>query len=178
MSCLLSANLQESRQPRQFSYVFTYFNVYRACNYNLKLNLYLLTGVIWSSLGSVSLIRPHIDITACFKFMCTPVDSECTLATTSFSEQVVLAWKDACNKAKGGCLRRRRGGGRLLSRAVMVFDALLRILRTLIVVFLRIYHMYRKKVQTPVPALQLYGEGLNVFIRMVVNWHVLELLLG
>ena len=79
--------------------------------------------------------------------MCTPVDSECTLATVSFSEQVVLAWKDACNKAKGSCLRRRRGGGRLLSRAVMVFDALLRVLRTLIVVFLRIYHMYRKKVQ-------------------------------
>ena len=72
--------------------------------------------------------------------------SEYTLATATLSEQVALVWKDACNKAKGSCIRRRKRNSRLLARAVMVFDAFLRVVRTIIFVLVRLYFLYRKKV--------------------------------
>lgn len=78
--------------------------------------------------------------------MCTPVHTECTLATASFSGQVALFWKDACERAKSSCKRRRRKRSGILSSAVMVFDGLLRILRTLLIVLVWLCRISRKKV--------------------------------
>ena len=78
-------------------------------------------------------------------FMRDSASSDCALAVISFIGQLALFWKDACDKAKGSCRRKKRRN-RLITSLVMVVDSFLRILRTLCIVFLRLCQFFRKKV--------------------------------